>query len=54
MVLVPIFIFCLFEWALKIELPKSITEPLFYPIWDIMYSEDPLCTAFGIGSDCQE
>ena len=35
---VPIFIFCLFEWALKIPLPKSITEPLFYPIYDLMYS----------------
>ena len=28
----------LFEWALKIPLPKSITEPLFYPIYDLMYS----------------
>ena len=36
--LVPIFVFCLFEWALKIPLPKSITEPLFYPIYDLMYS----------------
>lgn len=35
---IPIFIFCLFEWALKIPLPKSITEPLFYPIYDLMYS----------------
>jgi hypothetical protein len=35
---VPVFIFCLFEWALKIPLPKSITEPLFYPIYDLMYS----------------
>ena len=38
MILVPIFIFCLFEWALKIPLPKSISEPLFYPIYDLMYS----------------
>ncbi len=38
MVLVPVFVFCLFEWALKIPLPKSITEPLFYPIYDLMYS----------------
>ncbi len=38
MVLVPVFIFCLFEWALKIPLPKSITEPMFYPIYDLMYS----------------
>jgi len=35
---VPVFIFCLFEWALKIPLPKSFTEPLFYPIYDLMYS----------------
>ena len=35
---IPVFIFCLFEWALKIPLPKSITEPLFYPIYDLMYS----------------
>ncbi len=38
MIAVPIFIFCLFEWALKIPLPKSISEPLFYPIYDLMYS----------------
>ena len=38
MILVPVFIFGLFEWALKIPLPKSITEPLFYPIYDLMYS----------------
>ncbi len=38
MIVVPIFIFCLFEWALKIPLPKSISEPLFYPIYDLMYS----------------
>ena len=37
-IVVPIFIFCLFEWALKIPLPKSISEPLFYPIYDLMYS----------------
>lgn len=38
MIVVPVFIFCLFEWALKIPLPKSISEPLFYPIYDLMYS----------------
>ena len=37
-VAIPVFIFCLFEWALKIPLPKAITEPLFYPIYDLMYS----------------
>jgi len=34
---VPIFIFCLFEWALTIPLPKAISEPLFYPIYDLIY-----------------
>ena len=35
---IPVIIFCLFEWALKIPLPKEITEPLFYPVYDLMYS----------------
>ncbi len=35
---IPVAIFCLFEWALKIPLPKAWTEPLFYPIYDLMYS----------------
>lgn len=34
---VPVFIFCLFEWALKIPLPKAVSEPLFYPIYDLIY-----------------
>ena len=34
---IPVFIFCLFEWALTIPLPKEITEPWFYPIYDLMY-----------------
>ncbi|MDA8014921.1 MAG: tripartite tricarboxylate transporter TctB family protein [Gammaproteobacteria bacterium] len=34
---VPALIFCLFEWALKIPLPKSITEPLFYPVYELIY-----------------
>ncbi len=38
MVLVPVIVFCLFEWALKIPLPKSISEPWFYPIYDLIYS----------------
>jgi len=37
-ILVPIIVFCLFEWALKIPLPKAITEEWFYPIYDLMYS----------------
>lgn len=35
--LTPVFVFCLFEWALTIPLPKAISEPLFYPIYDLMY-----------------
>lgn len=38
MIGIPVFVFCLFEWALKIPLPKAFTEPLFYPIYDLMYS----------------
>lgn len=34
---VPVLVFCLFEWALKIPLPKSISEPLFYPVYDWIY-----------------
>lgn len=34
---VPVFIFCLFEWALTIPLPKGISEPWFYPIYDLIY-----------------
>ncbi|MDX1422947.1 MAG: tripartite tricarboxylate transporter TctB family protein [Kiloniellales bacterium] len=34
---VPVFIFCLFEWALTIPLPKAVSEPLFYPIYDLIY-----------------
>lgn len=37
-ILIPVFVFCLFEWALKIPLPKAWTEPMFYPIYDLMYS----------------
>jgi len=33
----PVFIFCLFEWALTIPLPKAISEPLFYPVYDWIY-----------------
>ncbi|NJO38934.1 MAG: tripartite tricarboxylate transporter TctB family protein [Rhizobiales bacterium] len=32
-----IVVFCLFEWALTISLPKGISEPLFYPIYDLIY-----------------
>lgn len=33
----PVFIFGLFEYALTIPLPKGISEPLFYPIYALMY-----------------
>jgi hypothetical protein len=33
----PVVVFCLFEWALTISLPKGISEPLFYPIYDLIY-----------------
>jgi hypothetical protein len=36
-VLTPIGLFLFFEWALRIPLPKGITEPLFYPIYRIIY-----------------
>jgi len=35
--LTPVAIFGLFEWALTIPLPKALSEPLFYPIYDLMY-----------------
>jgi len=38
-VCVPIFIFCLFEWALKIPLPKAFTEEWFYPVYDLIYAQ---------------
>lgn len=35
----PIFIFCLFEWALQKDLPKGslIPEEFYYPLYDLMY-----------------
>lgn len=35
----PIFVFCLFEWALTTSLPKGLPvfEPLYYPLYDIIY-----------------
>ena len=37
---VPIFIFCMFEWALKIPLPKAFTEEWFYPVYDLIYAQN--------------
>ncbi len=36
----PVFIFALFEWGLKIPLPKAVTEEWFYPVYDVMYGTD--------------
>jgi len=36
-VVAPTIMFCLFEWALATTLPKGITEPLFYPLYDLIY-----------------
>ena len=33
----PVVTFLFFEIALTIELPKGLTEPLFYPIYDLFY-----------------
>jgi len=34
-ILAPIVVFFFFEIALTITLPKGVTEPLFYPLYDI-------------------
>ena len=34
----PVLTFLFFEWLLKIPLPQGISEPLFYPVYDFMYS----------------
>ncbi|GAB4352574.1 MAG: hypothetical protein Kow00114_01340 [Kiloniellaceae bacterium] len=36
-VVCPVVMFVLFEWALTTTLPKGITEPLFYPLFDLIY-----------------
>lgn len=33
----PVVMFLLFEWALTTSLPKGISEPLFYPLYDLIY-----------------
>ena len=38
MALVPVVTFLFFEIALKITLPKGVTEPLFYPIFKFFFS----------------
>lgn len=32
-----VFMFCFFEWAMTIPLPKGISEPLFYPLYNLIY-----------------
>jgi hypothetical protein len=35
--LTPVFIFCMFEWALTIPLTKGLSAPLFYTNYDLIY-----------------
>ena len=37
-----ILTFLFFEWLLKIPLPQGISEPLFYPVYDVMYGSSSL------------
>ncbi|ESR26717.1 tripartite tricarboxylate transporter TctB family protein [Lutibaculum baratangense] len=37
MIGIPVFIFMFFEILMTVPLPKGISEPLFYPIYDLMY-----------------
>lgn len=34
---IPVAVFLFFEYLLVIPLPKGISEPLFYPIYDLIY-----------------
>jgi len=34
---IPVFIFAFFEYLMTVPLPKGISEPLFYPIYDLIY-----------------
>lgn len=36
-VIIPVVVFVFFEYLLVIPLPKGISEPLFYPIYDLIY-----------------
>ena len=38
MIVIPIMTFLFFEIALKITLPKGVTEPFFYPIFKFFFS----------------
>lgn len=37
MVFIPTFVFFFFEYLMTIPLPKGITEPLFFPIYNLIY-----------------
>lgn len=41
-VTIPIVTFLFFEWLLKIPLPQGISEPLFYPVYDVMYGSSSI------------
>jgi hypothetical protein len=34
---IPVFVFSFFEYLMTIPMPKGISEPLFYPIYDLIY-----------------
>jgi putative tricarboxylic transport membrane protein len=36
-IVIPVFIFLFFEYVMTIPMPKGISEPLFYPIYDLIY-----------------
>ena len=36
-IFIPVVVFIFFEYLLVIPLPKGISEPLFYPIYDLIY-----------------
>jgi hypothetical protein len=36
-IITPVITFLFFEIALKITLPKGYLEPMFYPIYDLVY-----------------
>ena len=40
----PLFIFCLFEWALQKDIPKGrlVPEELYFPLYDVIYSQNAL------------
>ena len=43
---IPLFVFALFEAGLQIPLPKAWSEEWFYPVYDVMYSNDSISLGF--------